>query len=721
LLAVFEIDGTNHMTELVRYAKEDDVAVITIDNPPVNALGPGVAEGIAAALSRGEDDAQVRAIVVIGAGKTFVAGADIKEFAKMRASRECGPGHTKFLSRVEDCTKPVVMAIHGTALGGGLELAMAGHYRIATLDAQVGQPEVKLGIIPGAGGTQRLPRLAGVAKAAEMCSLGEPVKARDAFDAGIIDKLIEVASDETQLRAAAIAFAREVAGKPVRKTRERNERLAGDPNGDNAKILATARDVARKKLRGRQAPLATIDAVEAATKLPFEQGCARERELFIECLFSAESSALIHAFFGEREVAKIPDVPKDTPLRPIRSAAVVGAGTMGGGIAMVFANAGIPVLLKESEPEALDRGLATIHSNYANSVKRGRFTQEHADERMALITPTLSYDAFSNADIVVEAAFEAMALKKEIFGELARVCKPEAILASNTSTLSIDEIASATTRPDAVIGTHFFSPANVMRLLEIVRGAATSRETIATCMHLSKRLSKVGVLVGNCRGFVGNRMFHPYRREAQFLVEEGASISAVDRALYDFGMAMGPLSVADLAGLDIGWRIRKEHRHLEKPGVRQPLAEDKLCEMGRFGQKTRAGWYRYDEQRRQVADPEVAELVRGWSREKGIEQREISPEEIVERCVYALVNEGARILEEGFALRAVDIDIIYLNGYGFPAHRGGPMWYADSVGLKKVYERVCEFEQAHGENWRPAPLLQQLAEQGKSFADFQRS
>jgi len=718
---VFEIDGTNHMTELVRYAKEDDVAVITIDNPPVNALGPGVAEGIAAALSRGEDDAQVRAIVVIGAGKTFVAGADIKEFAKMRASRECGPGHTKFLSRVEDCTKPVVMAIHGTALGGGLELAMAGHYRIATVDAQVGQPEVKLGIIPGAGGTQRLPRLAGVAKAAEMCSLGEPVKARDAFDAGIIDKLIEVASDETQLRAAGIAFAREIAGKPVRKTRERNERLAGDPNYDNAKILATARDVARKKLRGRQAPLAAIDAVEAATKLPFEQGCARERELFIECLFSAESSALIHAFFGEREVAKIPDVPKDTPLRPIRSAAIVGAGTMGGGIAMVFANAGIPVLLKESEPDALDRGLATIRSNYANSVKRGRFTQEHADERMALITPTLSYDAFSNADIVVEAAFEAMALKKEIFGELARVCKPEAILASNTSTLSIDEIASATTRPDAVIGTHFFSPANVMRLLEIVRGAATSRETIATCMHLSKRLGKVGVLVGNCRGFVGNRMFHPYRREAQFLVEEGASIEAIDHALYDFGMAMGPLSVADLAGLDIGWRIRKEHRHLEKPGVRQPLAEDKLCEMGRFGQKTRAGWYRYDEQRRQVADPEVAELVRGWSREKGIEPREISPEEIVERCVYALVNEGARILEEGFALRAVDIDIIYLNGYGFPAHRGGPMWYADSVGLKKVYERVCEFEQAHGENWRPAPLLQQLAEQGKSFADFQRS
>jgi 3-hydroxyacyl-CoA dehydrogenase len=707
------------MTELVRYAVEDEVAVITIDNPPVNALGPGVAEGIAAALSRAEVDTTVRAIVVIGAGKTFVAGADIKEFAKMRASRECGPGHTAFLMRVEDCAKPVVIAIHGTAFGGGLELAMAGHYRIATADAQVGQPEVKLGIIPGAGGTQRLPRLAGIAKAAEMCSLGEPVKARNAFEAGIIDKLIEDSSGEAELRAAALKFAREVAAKPMRKTRERGEKLSGGAGDEQ--IFAAVRDAAGKKMRGRRAPLAAIEAVEAATKLPFNRGCARERELFIDCLFSEESSALIHAFFGEREVAKIPDVPKETPVRPIRSAAVVGAGTMGGGIAMVLANAGIPVMLKESERAALDRGLTTIRANYAGSVKRGRFTQKYADERIAMITPTLSYDDFGEADIVIEAAFESMALKKEIFGELGRVCKAGAVLASNTSTLSVDEIASATARPDAVIGTHFFSPANVMRLLEIVRGTATSKETIATCMQLSKRLGKVGVLVGNCRGFVGNRMFHPYRREAQFLVEEGASIEAVDRALYEFGMAMGPLSVADLAGLDIGWRIRKEHRHLEKPGVRQAFAEDKLCEMGRFGQKTRAGWYRYDEQRRQVADPEIAGLVRGWSIEKGIEQREISSQEIVERCVYALVNEGARILEEGFALRAVDIDIIYLNGYGFPAHRGGPMWYADSVGLKKVYERVRDFEQAHGENWQPAPLLKRLAEQGKDFADFQRS
>jgi 3-hydroxyacyl-CoA dehydrogenase len=399
----------------------------------------------------------------------------------------------------------------------------------------------------------------------------------------------------------------------------------------------------------------------------------------------------------------------------VKSAAVVGAGTMGGGIAMVFANAGIPVLLKETDAAALERGLGTIRANYANSVKRGRFTQEVADARLALITPTLSYDDFASADIVIEAAFEGMALKKEIFGELDRVCKAGAILASNTSTLSIDEIASATARPDAVIGTHFFSPANVMRLLEVVRGAASSREVIATCMQLSKRLGKVGVLVGNCRGFVGNRMFHPYRREAQFLVEEGASIGAVDKALYDFGMAMGPLSVADLAGLDIGWRIRKEHRHLEKSGMRQAFAEDKLCEMGRFGQKTRAGWYKYDEQRGASVDAEIVELLRRWSSEAGIAQREISSEEIVERCVYALVNEGARILEEGYALRAVDIDIIYLNGYGFPTYRGGPMWYADTVGLNRVYERVREFQERHGEMWEPAPLLKRLAEEGKTF------
>ena len=452
--------------------------------------------------------------------------------------------------------------------------------------------------------------------------------------------------------------------------------------------------------------------------MPFAEGCQLEQKLFIECLFSDQSKALIHVFFSEREVSKIPDVPKDTPLILIKSAAVVGAGTMGGGIAMVLANAGIPVLLKEADQAALDRGLATIQSNYANSVKRGRFSQQDADERFKRITPTLFYDDFSKVDLVIEAVFEGMALKKEVFKELDRVCKPGAILASNTSTLNIDEIASATSRPASVIGTHFFSPANVMRLLEIVRGKATSKEVIATCMQLSRTLGKVGVLVGNCRGFVGNRMFGPYRREAQFLVEEGASVAAVDKALSDFGMAMGPLATGDLAGLDVGWRIRKEYRHLEKPGIRQPLVEDNLCELGRFGQKVKAGWYKYDDVRHATHDPAVDELIRKWVTEAQIPQREISPAEIVDRCIYALVNEGARILEEGYALRACDIDVIYLNGYGFPAYRGGPMWYADTVGLKQVLARISEFHRQHGEIWQPAPLLMRLADQGKTFAQF---
>ncbi|MGH9676068.1 MAG: 3-hydroxyacyl-CoA dehydrogenase NAD-binding domain-containing protein, partial [Candidatus Acidiferrum sp.] len=523
---------------------------------------------------------------------------------------------------------------------------------------------------------------------------------------------------EGDLLAGAVAFAREMAGKPAPKTRERNEKLGTAEQ--NVPIFAASRDAVRKKQRGMMAPLAAIDAIEAATKLSFEEGCAAEQKLFADCLFSDQSKSLIHVFFGEREVAKIPDIPKETPLIPVKSAAVVGAGTMGGGIAMVLANAGIPVLLKETDQAALDRGLANIEKNYANSVKRGRFTQQFAEERLKLIQPTLSYDGFSGADLVIEAVFEGMALKKQVFGELDRVCKPAGILASNTSTLNVDEIASATSRPQSVIGTHFFSPANVMRLLEIVRGKATSKEIIATCMQLAKKLGKVGVLVGNCRGFVGNRMFGPYRRESQFLVEEGAAIEAVDKALYDYGMAMGPLATGDLAGLDVGWRIRKEYRHLEKPRVRQPFAEDKICELGRFGQKTGAGWYKYDEQRRAIPDPEIAGLVRKWAAEAGIPQRQISSEEIVDRCLYALVNEGARILEEGYALRAVDIDIIYLNGYGFPAYRGGPMWYADTVGLKKVYSRVREFHRQHGETWEPAPLLKQLAEQGKTFADYKK-
>jgi 3-hydroxyacyl-CoA dehydrogenase len=700
------------MTDLVQLTKDNDIAIITINNPPVNALSPGVPEGISEALDRIAQDAGVKAAVLIGGGRTFVAGADIKEFGKMTSSgKSRGAGLTPFLLQMEDSAKPVIVAIHGTAFGGGLELAMAGHYRVAVSSAQVGQPEVKLGLIPGAAGTQRLPRLAGVAKAVEMCMSGNPVKADEALKFGIIDRIIE-----GDLLAGAVKFAREVAGKPAPKTRERNEKLGNA--ADNAAIFSSARETAAKKQRGLLAPVAAVEAIEAATKMPFDEGCKVEQKLFIDCLFSDQSKSLIHVFFSEREVTKIPDIPKDTPLIPIKTAAVVGAGTMGGGIAMVLANAGIPVLLKETDQAALDRGLATIKSNYANSVKRGRFTQQEADERLKRITPTLSYDGFSNVDLVIEAVFEGMALKKEVFKELDRVCKPGTILASNTSTLSIDEIAASTSRPAFVIGTHFFSPANVMRLLEIVRGKATSKEVIATCMQLSKTLGKVGVLVGNCRGFVGNRMFGPYRREAQFLVEEGASIEAVDQALVDFGNAMGPLAVGDLAGLDVGWRIRKEYQHLEVPGIRQPFTEDNLCELGRFGQKTGAGWYKYDDQRRASPDPVVDELIRKWVAEAGITQRKISAEEIIDRCIYALVNEGARILEEGYALRASDIDIIYLNGYGFPAYRGGPMWYADTVGLKKVYERISEFQRQHGEIWQPAPLLKRLAEQGKTFAQF---
>src|SRR5579863_1799623 len=708
-----EFSAMDDLVQLTR-DKDKDVAIITINNPPVNALSPGVAQGIAQAIEQVCKDDAIKAVVLIGGGRTFVAGADIKEFGKITSGKtKRGAGLLPLLLQIEDVRKPVVVAIHGSAFGGGLELAMAGHYRVAAPNAQLGQPEVKLGIIPGAGGTQRLPRLVGVAKAVEMCAEGNPITAQEALKLGLVDHLIE-----GDLLPGATAFSRDIAAKPALKTRERNDKL-GTPS-QSLPVFNAAREKAHTKQRGMMAPLAAIDAVEAATRLSFEEGCQVERQLFDKCLFSDQSKALIHAFFGEREVAKIPDVPKETAVLPVNSVAMVGAGTMGGGIAMVFANAGFPVLLKEADQSALDRGLATIQKNYQSSVKRGRLTQQFVDERLQLIKPTLSYDDFGKVDMVVEAVFEGMQLKKEIFSLLDRVCRPNAILASNTSTLSIDEIASATERPEAVIGTHFFSPANIMRLLEIVRGKSSSKEVIATCMQPSKKLGKVGVLVGNCRGFVGNRMFGPYRREAQFLVEEGASIEAVDKALFDFGMAMGPMATGDLAGLDVGWRIRKEYRHLEKPGVRQPFAEDRLCELGRYGQKTAAGWYKYDENRRPILDAEVNEMVRRWARETGIAQRKISSEEIVDRCINALVNEGARILEEGIVARAVDIDIIYLNGYGFPAYRGGPMWYADTVGLDKVYRRISEFHQQHGELWEPAPLLKRLAEEGKTFAELNR-
>lgn len=709
------------MAELVASSVQDGVGVITVQNPPVNALSPGVPEGIFDRVGRFAEDGDVRAIVLIGGGRTFIAGADIKEFGKITSGRKrAGLSLPALIGVLENSEKPTVAAIHGYAFGGGLETAQGCHYRVALRSAKVGQPEVKLGIIPGAHGTQRLPRLAGVEKALEMCATGSPVSADDAYRCGIVDRVIE-GEGYDDLLAGAIGFADEIAarGGPHVKVSERADKLCTPEEA--AMLCNGARALARKKRRGFMAPLKAIDAVECAVNLPFADGIKREAEIFRECLFSTQSKALIHAFFSERGVRKIPDVPKHTPVREIRSAAVIGAGTMGGGIAMSYANAGIPIRLKEISQEALDRGMAIIRKNYQRSVQGGRFTPEYVEQRLSLISPQTEWDGFDEADIVVEAVFENMALKKKLFREIDGVARAGAVLATNTSTLNVDEIASVTSRPEDVIGHHFFSPANVMRLLEIVRGAKSSKEVVATSMSLARRLKKVGVLVGNCHGFVGNRMFHPYRREAQFLAEEGAKPSRIDKVLYDFGAAMGPMAVGDLAGLDVGMRVRKESPHIYPPGTRRPLAEDALCELGRYGQKTGAGWYRYGEGRSRHEDPEVGALLERIAAEHGIEQREISDEEILDRIVYALVNEGARILEEGFALRSSDIDIIYLYGYGFPAYRGGPMFYADTVGLGKVLERIEEFHAQHGHWWRPAPLLKQLAERGSTFTEWDKA
>jgi 3-hydroxyacyl-CoA dehydrogenase len=702
------------MNKLVNFSTQNGVAVITINNPPVNALSPGVPEGLVEALDAAEKDPTARAIVIIGGGRTFIAGADIKELELAATGRGSGPPEFHgILARIEDSTKPVVMAIHGTALGGGNEVAMAGHYRVAVPDAQIGQPEVNLGIIPGAEGTQRLPRLVGVAAAVDLCVSGKPIRAPEALKLDLIDRVIE-----GDLLTGAVAFALEIADKggALRKTRELSDKLGSE--FVDASIFAAGRDQARKTRRNMIAPLKVVDAIEAAATLPFDEGCKKEREIFEECIASDQARALIHAFFAERAVAKIPDIPKDTAVYNIRQAGIIGAGTMGGGIAMACANAGISVLLKEVEQAALDRGLATIRKNYENSVKKGRFSQQVMDQRMALIHPQLTYDGFAQADLIIEAAFEGMDLKKRIFGEIDKIAKPDCVLASNTSTLDIDEIAAVTARPQIVIGLHFFSPANVMRLVEIVRGKATGKEVVATALALAKKLGKVGVVVGNCRGFVGNRMMLPYMREAQFLVEEGATPEQVDRALTNFGMAMGIFAVDDMGGIDLAWRIRQEYKHLDKPGVRLPVVIEKLFHLGRYGQKTNAGWYRYDENRKPIADPEVHALIEKTAHEHGVQRRHISDEEIIERSIYIMINEGAKILEEGYALRAADIDVIYLTGYGFPAYRGGPMWYADTVGLKQVSDRIREFHAKHGEFWEPAPLLNKLADQGETFASW---
>jgi 3-hydroxyacyl-CoA dehydrogenase len=704
------------MTELVRVSMTSGVAVVTIDNPPVNALSPGVPEGISAAIDRAERDQGVAAVVIIGAGRTFIAGADIKQLEDHAHGRGSGaPNLHDLLKKIEDCPKPVVMALHGTALGGGLELAMAGHYRVASPDAQAGQPEVNLGIIPGAEGSQRLPRLVGVAAAIDMLVSGKPVKAPEAVRLGLFDKVIE-----GDLQPGAVAFALEAAksGK-LPKTRERNEKLGTLQS--NAALFANGRDQARKTRRNQTAPLAAIDALEAAVALPFDEGCRKEREIAERSLASEQARALIHAFFAERAVSKIPGISKDTRTYPIRRAAILGSGVMGGGIAMALANAGISVIVKDSDQQALDRGMNTVRQNYEASVSKGRFSRDVMDERLKLIRTQVTYDGFESVDLIIEAVFENMALKREVFAQLDKIARPECILATNTSTLNIDEIASATSRPQMVVGTHFFSPAHVMRLLEIVRGAQTGSEVIATALALAKQLRKVGVVVGNTRGFVGNRMMLPYMREAHFLVEEGATPSQVDRALLDFGMAMGIFAVEDMGGLDLSMRVREEYKNLEKPGQRQPLVLEKLFHMGRLGQKNGKGWFRYDADRKPIPDPEVEALIEKTATDAGISRRAISSEEIIERCLYIMINEGARILEEGHALRAGDIDTIYLAGYGFPSYRGGPMWYADTVGLDRILSRILSFREKHGPAWEPASLLKQLVEERKTFAGVDNS
>ncbi len=696
---------------LVNLSTRGSVAVVTIDNPPVNALSAGVPEEIQAAIEAAEKDPSVQAVVLIGAGRTFIAGADIKDLERAAAGESgAGPDLHSLLQRIEDCSKTVVMAMHGTALGGGMEVAMAGHFRVARPDAQFGMPEVNLGIIPGAEGTQRLPRLIGPAAAIDMCVSGRPIKADAALMLGLIDKIIE-----GDLLEGAIQFAVELAPErgPIRKTRERSEKLVAD-----SKVFEAGRETARKTRRNTFAALDAVDAIEAAVTLPFDQGCRRERELVRKRLESDECRALIHAFFAERAAAKVADVPKDTPVLPIAKAAILGAGTMGSGIAMACANSGIAVRLKDVEQWALDRAMASIRKNYESSVQKGRFTAEVAAQRIAAIHPQTGYEGFEDADLIIEAAFENMELKKRLFWELDAVAKAVCVLATNTSTLDIDEIASVTKRPERVIGLHFFSPANVMRLVEIVRGAKTGKEILGTALALAKRLGKVGVVVGNCRGFAGNRMMLPYMREAQFIAEEGSTPSEVDGALWDFGMAMGIFAVDDMGGIDVGHRVREEYGHLLQPW---PSAVEKLYEMGRLGQKTGKGWYKYEDGRTPIRDPEVEAMIAQTAQAAGVSRRSIPKNEIVDRCIYTLVNEAARILEEGYADRAADIDVIYVTGYGFPAYRGGPMWYADSAGLKKVYDRVSEFHRRYGERWEPAPLLKRLAESGGTFAGFDAS
>ena len=689
------------------YQVRDQVAVITLNNPPVNGLGLATRRAAVEALQRAQADDGVRAIVITGAGKAFSGGADIREFDSPKALTE--PTLHTLIDAVEQAGKPVVAAIHSVCMGGGLELALGAHYRVVLPGAQVALPEVKLGLLPGAGGTQRLPRVLGLAPALDMIVSGAPVLSEKLAGTLLFDDLLPAGSD---LLAGAVAFANRIADlRPLPKVRDRAVEQA-DLDG----FLQAARDQVRAAAGPFPAPLACVEAVAASATMPFEDGLTFERERFMALTRTVESRALRHAFFAERAAGKVPDVPADTPVRPIASAAVVGAGTMGGGIAMNFANAGIPVTILETAQEALDKGLATIRRNYENTVRKGKLTRDQLDARMALVKGSLDYADVAAADIVIEAVFEDMGVKESVFRQLDAVMKPGAILASNTSTLDLDRIAAFTARPEDVIGLHFFSPANVMKLLEIVRGKATGKDVLATALALSKKLKKTGVVSGVCDGFIGNRMVEQYLRQAFFLLEEGALPEQVDKAIEKFGFAMGPFRMSDLAGNDIGWYIRKR-RYAESPELVYSPIPDRLCEAGRFGQKTGAGWYDYQAgDRKPHASPLVNDMITGYAQEAGIERRAISDAEIVQRLVFALANEGARILEEGIALRASDIDMVYLTGYGFPLHRGGPMLYADTVGLTNVLDTIRKFARGrHGEAWQPAPLLERLASEGKGF------
>ncbi len=673
---------------------QDGIAVLTIDSPPVNALSGPVRQGLYDGIHKALADAEAKAIVLICGGRTFIAGADISEFGKPGGTPTVGLNET--FEAIENATKPVIAAIHGTALGGGLEVALTCHYRVAVPSARAGLPEVKLGLLPGAGGTQRLPRLVGAEKALALMTSGDQISAAEAVKSGVFDAVVE-----GDLKAGAIAFAKSVIGKPSPRVRDRDEKVAADRG--NAELFAAFRKKNARAFRGQKAPELIIQCIEAAVNLPFDEGIAVERTLFGKLIVSPESAAMRHIFFAERQAAKIPDVPDQTPVLPVKKVGVIGAGTMGGGISMNFLNAGIPVAIVEMKQEALDRGMGVMRKNYENTAKKGRITEADVEKRMGLLTGSLELESLKDCDLIIEAVFENMAIKKDVFARLDKVAKPGAILASNTSYLDVNEIASATSRPESVIGLHFFSPANVMRLLEIVRGDKTSKEVIATSMKLAKTIGKVGVLVGVCPGFVGNRMLSQRQQQANALVNEGAMPWDVDRVLYDFGFPMGPFAMSDLAGLDIGW---------SKEASSSSTIREVLCEMDRRGQKTGAGFYDYDENRNAKPSPVTEKIIREFAARSGVNPREISDQEILERTICPMINEGAKILEEKKAIRASDIDMVWVTGYGWPIYRGGPMHYADHIGLKTVVERLKAYQAQMGDFFKVSPLLEKLAAEG---------